>query len=93
MIIAAIVVVWIPLLGRGAFSFPVVDASRSGGLIERCGAGQRTAGKAPGPALGDLRLQKPFGTSRKATNKSAAEGRRGRSKLPPARAASSGRRV
>ena len=42
--------------------------------------GQRAGGEAPG-ALGRL-LQKPFSSSRKATSRSAAAGRRGRSKLP-----------
>lgn len=41
---------------------------------------QRAAGSAPG-RLGRW-LQKPFGTSRKAVNRSGAAGRRGRSKLP-----------
>jgi hypothetical protein len=44
------------------------------------GAGQRAGGKAPG-LLGRL-FSKSFGTSRKATNKSASAGRRGRGKLP-----------
>jgi Family of unknown function (DUF6411) len=53
--------------------------------MERCGdaplgAGQRAAGKAPGP-LGRW-FQKPFGKSRKAVHKSGSAGRRGRSKLP-----------
>jgi uncharacterized protein DUF6411 len=42
--------------------------------------GQRTTGKAPG-ALGRW-LQKPFSKSRKAVQKSGAEGRRGRAKTP-----------
>jgi hypothetical protein len=42
--------------------------------------GQRTAGNAPGK-LGKW-LQKPFSTSRKAVNKSGAEGRQGRAKMP-----------
>jgi hypothetical protein len=43
------------------------------------GAGQRTAGKAPGP-LGRW-LQKPFGSSRRAVHKSGSAGRRTRAKL------------
>jgi uncharacterized protein DUF6411 len=79
MIIAAIVVVCILLLVAG-FLLPRLSRYPQRGVDRTLGAGQRTAGKAPGP-LGRL-LQKPFGTSRKATNRSAAEGRRGRSKLP-----------
>ena len=41
--------------------------------------GQRTSGKAPGK-LGQW-LQKPFSSSRKAANKSAAKGREGRSRV------------
>jgi hypothetical protein len=44
------------------------------------GTGGKGAGKAPGK-LGDW-LRKPFDSSRKATNKSASKGRKGRSKLP-----------
>jgi hypothetical protein len=79
MIIAAIVVVCILLLVAG-FLLPRLSRYPQRGVDRTLGAGQRTASKAPGP-LGRL-LQKPFGTSRKATNKSAAEGRQGRSKLP-----------
>jgi hypothetical protein len=43
------------------------------------GAGQRTAGKAPG-RLGRW-LAKPFGKSRKAVHKSGSAGRRSRAKL------------
>jgi hypothetical protein len=44
------------------------------------GVGQRAGGKAPG-LLGRF-FSKSFGTSRKATNKSASTGRRARGKLP-----------
>ena len=44
------------------------------------GFGQRAGGKAPGP-IGRL-FSKAFGSSRKATNKSASTGRRARGKLP-----------
>ena len=44
------------------------------------GAGGNVAGKAPGP-LGRW-FRKPFDTSNKAANKSAAAGRKGRSKTP-----------
>jgi hypothetical protein len=79
MTIAVIVAVCIVLLILG-FLLPRLSQYPQQGVDRTLGAGQRTAGKAPG-ALGRL-LQKPFGTSRRATNKSAAEGRRGRSKLP-----------
>jgi len=42
--------------------------------------GQKAGGKAPGP-IGRL-LSKSFGSSRKATNKSASTGRRARDKMP-----------
>ena len=42
--------------------------------------GQRAGGKAPG-FLGRL-FSKPFGTGRKAVNKSGSAGRQGRGKLP-----------
>jgi hypothetical protein len=42
--------------------------------------GGNVAGKAPGP-LGKW-LRKPFDSSNKAANKSAATGRKGRSKMP-----------
>jgi hypothetical protein len=50
------------------------------GVDRTLGAGQRAGGKAPGP-LGKL-FSKMFGTSRKATNKSASTGRRARGKMP-----------
>ena len=50
------------------------------GVDRTLGAGQRAGGKAPGP-IGRL-FSKSFGTSRKATNKSAATGRKGRGKMP-----------
>jgi hypothetical protein len=44
------------------------------------GVGQRAGSKAPG-FLGRV-FSKPFGTGRKAVNKSGSAGRRGRGKLP-----------
>jgi hypothetical protein len=79
MIIAGIVAICVVLLVLG-FLLPRLSRYPQRGVDRTLGVGQRTAAKGPGP-LGRL-LQKPFGTSRKATNKSAAEGRRGRSKLP-----------
>ena len=79
MIIGGIVAICVVLLVLG-FLLPRLSRYPQRGVDRTLGAGQRTAAKGPG-ALGRL-LQKPFGTSRKATNKSAAEGRRGRSKFP-----------
>ena len=79
MLIAAIVAVCI-VLAVLAFLLPRLSRVPQRGVDKALGTGQRGAGKAPGK-LGRW-LQKPFQTSRKATNKSAAAGRRGRGKLP-----------
>ena len=79
MTIAVIVAVCVVLLVL-AFLLPRLSRHPQRGVDRTLGVGQRTGGKAPGP-LGRL-FQKSFGTSRKATNKSAAAGRRGRGKLP-----------
>jgi Family of unknown function (DUF6411) len=79
MTIAIIVAVCIALLVLG-FLLPRLSIWPQRGVDRTLGAGQRTGGKAPGP-IGKL-FSKSFGTSRKATNKSASTGRRGRSKLP-----------
>jgi uncharacterized protein DUF6411 len=63
-----------------AFLLPRLSRYPQRGVDSALGAGQRAGGEAPGP-LGRL-LQKAFGKSRQATNKSAATGRRGREKLP-----------
>jgi hypothetical protein len=63
-----------------AFLFPKLSRHPQRGVDKTLGAGQRAGAKAPSK-LGQW-LQKPFSFSRKATNKSAATGRRGRSKLP-----------
>ena len=63
-----------------AFLFPRLSRHPQRGVDKSLGAGQRVGGKAPSK-LGQW-LQKPFSTSRKATNKSAAKGRQGRGKLP-----------
>jgi hypothetical protein len=63
-----------------AFLLPRLSRYPQQGVDKTLGAAQRAGGEAPGP-LGRL-LQKAFGTSRRATNKSAATGRRGRGKLP-----------
>jgi hypothetical protein len=63
-----------------AFLAPRLSAKPQRGVDAGFSAGARGAGKAPGK-LGTW-LAKPFRTSRKAADKSAATGRRGRSKLP-----------
>lgn len=79
MTIAAIIGICIVLLVL-AFLFPRLSRHPQRGVDKTLGAGQRAGSKAPSK-LGQW-LQKPFSASRKATNKSAATGRRGRSKLP-----------
>jgi hypothetical protein len=79
MTIAAIVGVCVLLLVL-AFLAPRLSRGPQRGVDRTLGVGQRTGGKAPG-LLGKL-FSKSFGTSRKATNKSASTGRRGRGKLP-----------
>ena len=63
-----------------AFLVPRLSRHPQRGVDKTLGVGQSAGSKAPGP-LGRL-LQKPFSSSRKATNKSASKGREGRSKLP-----------
>jgi hypothetical protein len=63
-----------------AFLAPRLSSKPQHGVNRIFGAGGRTAGKAPG-RLGRW-LRKPFDTSNKAANKSAATGRKGRSKMP-----------
>jgi len=79
MTIVVIVAVCVVLLVL-AFLLPRLSRYPQRGVDRTLGAGQRTGGRAPG-SLGRL-LQKPFRTSREATNKSAGAGRRGRRKLP-----------
>ena len=79
MTVAAIVAVCLVLLVL-AFLLPRLSRYPQRGVDRTLGVGQKAGGKAPGP-VGRL-LQKGFGTSRRATNKSAATGRRGRQKLP-----------
>jgi hypothetical protein len=75
-VIAAVCVILLIL----AFLFPRLSRHPQRGVDKTLGAGQKAGAKAPSK-LGTW-LQKPFSFSRKATNKSAATGRRGRSKLP-----------
>ena len=63
-----------------AFLLPRLSHKPQRGVDKTLGVGQQAGSKAPGP-LGRL-LQKPFSSSRKATNKSASLGRRGRDKTP-----------
>jgi hypothetical protein len=79
MTIAIIVGVCVVLLVLG-FLVPRLSSHPQRGVDRTLGLGQSAGGKAPGP-LGRL-LAKPFGSSRKATNRSASSGRRARSKLP-----------
>jgi hypothetical protein len=79
MTLAAIVAICIVLLVLG-FLVPRLSIWPQRGVDRTLGAGQRAGGRAPGP-LGKL-FSKMFGTSRKATNKSASTGRRARGKMP-----------
>jgi hypothetical protein len=79
MTIAIVVGACIILLILG-FLVPRLSRGPQRGVDRTLGVGQRAGGKAPGP-IGRL-FSKSFGTSRKATNKSASTGRRARGKLP-----------
>jgi Family of unknown function (DUF6411) len=79
MTIAIIVVICVVLLVLG-FLVPRLSSHPQRGVDRTLGVGQRAGGKAPGP-LGKL-FSKMFGTSRKATNKSASTGRKARGKMP-----------
>lgn len=79
MTIAAIVAICVVLFVLALLA-PRLSRGPQAGVDRTLGVGQRAGGKAPGP-LGKL-FSTGFGTSRKATNKSAAAGRRGRGKLP-----------
>lgn len=79
MLIGGIIVVCIILLVL-AFLVPRLSHGPQKGVDKTLGVGQSAGSKAPGK-LGQW-LQKPFSSSRKATNKSASKGREGRGKLP-----------
>ena len=79
MTIAIIVGICILLLILG-FLVPRLSRGPQRGVDRTLGFGQRQGGKAPGP-IGRL-FSKSFGHSRRATNKSASLGRRGRGKMP-----------
>jgi hypothetical protein len=78
MTIAVIVGVCV-ILAVLAFLLPRLSRYPQEGVDKTLSGGQRAASAAPG-RLGRW-LQKPFGTSRRAVNKSAAKGREGRSKV------------
>ena len=63
-----------------AFLLPRASWWPQKGVDKTLGTAQDAAGKLPGKA-GEL-AEKPFETSRKAANRSAAKGREGRSKSP-----------
>ena len=79
MTIGIIIAVCIILLIL-AFLLPRLSRNPQRGVDRTLGVGQRTGGKAPGP-IGRL-FSKSFGMSRRATNKSAETGRKGRGKMP-----------
>ena len=76
VVIAAVCLILLVL----AFLVPRLSRHPQRGVDRTLGKGQRAGAKAPSP-LSRL-LQKPFSSSRKATNKSASKGRSARSKLP-----------
>lgn len=79
MTIAIVIAVCVVLLVL-AFLLPQLSRHPQRGVDRTLGAGQAAGSKAPG-IIGRL-FSKSFGTSRKATNKSASTGRRARGKLP-----------
>jgi hypothetical protein len=79
LLIGGIIVVCI-VLAILAFLVPRLSRGPQKGVDRTLGVGQSAGSKAPGK-IGQW-LQKPFSSSRKATNKSASKGREGRGKLP-----------
>jgi hypothetical protein len=79
MTIAIVIGLCVLLLVLG-FLVPRLSRGPQRGVDSTLGVGQRAGSKAPGP-LGRL-FSKAFGSSRKATNRSASAGRKGRGKLP-----------
>lgn len=79
MLVAAVIAFCILVLIL-AFLAPRLSRPVQNAGDRTLGVGQRAGSKAPG-FLGRW-FSKPFGTSRKAVNKSGSAGRRGRSKLP-----------
>jgi Family of unknown function (DUF6411) len=79
MTIGIIIAVCIILLIL-AFLLPRLSRHPQRGVDRTLGVGQSAGGRAPGP-IGRL-FSKSFGMSRRATNKSAETGRKGRGKMP-----------
>jgi hypothetical protein len=79
LILAVIIGVCVMLLVLG-FVLPRTSWWPQRGVDKTLGAGQDAASSLPGKA-GEV-AQKPFETSRRAADKSAAKGREGRSKMP-----------
>lgn len=79
MLIAAVIAICVVLLIL-SFLLPRLSSYPQRGVDKTFGAGQRGASHAPG-RVGRW-LQKPFSSSRKAADKSASLGRRGRRKMP-----------
>jgi len=79
MTLLAVVAICVILLLLG-FLAPRLSTKPQRGVNKTFNTGGNVAGKAPG-RLGTW-LRKPFDTSNKAANKSAAAGRKGRSKMP-----------
>jgi hypothetical protein len=79
MVVAGVIAFCILLLVL-AFLAPRLSRPVQSAGDRTLGVGQRTGRRAPG-VLGRL-FSKPFGTGRKAVNKSGSAGRRGRGKLP-----------
>ena len=79
MLIGGVIVICIILLIL-AFLAPRLSSGPQRGVNKAFGTGGNVAGKAPGP-LGRW-FRKPFDTSNRAANKSAATGRKARSKTP-----------
>ncbi len=79
MVVGMVIAFCILVLVLG-FIAPRLSRPVQGAGDRTLGVGQRGASKAPG-FLGRL-FSKPFGTSRRAVNKSGSAGRRGRAKLP-----------
>ncbi len=79
MLIGSVIAICVVLLVL-AFVAPRLSRHPQRGADRTMGVGQRAGGKLPG-FLGRL-AQKPFSSSRRATNKSAGAGRKGRGKLP-----------
>jgi ABC-type Fe3+ transport system permease subunit len=79
MTIAIVIAVCVLLLVLG-FLVPRLSRHPQRGVDRTLSVGQRAGGKAPG-IVGRL-FSKSFGTTRKATNRSAGAGRKARGKMP-----------